>query len=63
MFCPQTYIDMALWFGLVLRLIYIGDVFTAILSVIATRDSHYLLALATLGEATEMEMILIAKVK
>jgi hypothetical protein len=25
-------------------------------------DSHYLLALATLGEATEIEMILIAKV-
>jgi hypothetical protein len=28
----------------------------------ATRDSHYLLALATLGDATEIEMILITKV-
>jgi hypothetical protein len=45
-----------------LRLIYIGDVFTAIWLAAATCDSHYLLALATLGKATEVKMILIAKV-
>ncbi len=45
-----------------LRLIYIGDVFIVISPATATRDSHYLLALATLGKATEIEMILIAKV-
>jgi hypothetical protein len=44
------------------RLVYIGVDFTAISPVTATRDSHYLLAFATLGEVTEMEMILIAKV-
>ncbi len=43
-------------------LIYIGGLFTAISSATATRNSHYLLALATLGEATEIEMILMAKV-
>ncbi len=36
--------------------------FTAILLTTVKRDSHYLLALATLGEATQIEMILIAKV-
>jgi hypothetical protein len=34
----------------------------AISPATATRDSHYLLALATLGEATDIEMILIDKV-
>jgi hypothetical protein len=37
-----------------LRLIYIGVVFTMILLAAATRDSHYFLALATLGDATEI---------
>jgi hypothetical protein len=45
-----------------LRLIYIGNVFMAILPGTVTRDNHYLLALATLGEATEIEIILIAKI-
>jgi len=39
----------------------VGNVFTAILLSTATHDSHYLLALATLGDATEIEIILIAK--
>jgi hypothetical protein len=34
----------------------------AISPATVTADSHYLLALATLGKATEIEMILIAKV-
>jgi hypothetical protein len=34
----------------------------AILPLTATCDSHYLLALATLGKATEIELILKAKV-
>ncbi len=46
----------------ILWLIYIGDVFTRILLATETRDSHYLLPLATLGKVTEIEMILIAKV-
>jgi hypothetical protein len=33
----------------------------AISPATATRDNHYLLALATLGKVTEIEMILIAK--
>ena len=45
-----------------MRLVYIGNVFTVILPVTETHDSHYLLALATLGDATEIEIILIAKV-
>jgi hypothetical protein len=45
-----------------LRLIYIGDVFMVISLATVTCDSHYLLALATLGEASEIEMILNAKV-
>jgi hypothetical protein len=45
-----------------LRLIYIGDVSMAILQATVTHDCHYLLALATLGKATEIEIILIAKV-
>ncbi len=45
-----------------LRLIYIGNVFTVISLVTATYDSSYLLALTTLHKATEIEMILIAKV-
>jgi hypothetical protein len=36
----------------VLRLIYIGDVFMAIMPVTVTHDSHYLLALATLDDPT-----------
>jgi hypothetical protein len=40
-----------------LRLIFISDVFTAISPATATRNSHYLLALATLGEATEIEIV------
>jgi len=39
-----------------LRLVYIGDVFMVISPATETCDSHYLLALATLGEATEIEM-------
>jgi hypothetical protein len=49
-------------FKSLLRLLYIGDVFMAISPATVTRDSHYLLALATLGKVTEIEIILIAKV-
>jgi hypothetical protein len=42
-----------------LWLIYIGDVFMAILPVTVTRDCHYLLALATLGGATEIGSFLL----
>jgi hypothetical protein len=45
-----------------LWLIYIGYVFTTILSVTQTRDCHYLLALAILGRTTEIGSFLLAKV-
>ncbi len=48
--------------SLIFWLIYIGNVFTAISPATATCDSHYLVALATLGEVTVIEMILIAKI-
>ncbi len=35
-----------------LRLVYIGDVLTAIMPATATHDSHYLFVMATLGSAT-----------
>ncbi len=41
-----------------LMLVYTGDVFMAISPATATRDSHYLLALATLGDATEIGLFL-----
>jgi hypothetical protein len=49
-------------FILDLRFVYIGNVFTVILLVTATCDSSFFLALTTLDKATEIEMILIAKV-
>ncbi len=41
-----------------LKLVYIGNVFMAISPVTATHDSHYLLALATLGDVKEIGSLL-----
>ena len=43
-------------------IVYNGVVFKAITTATATRDSHYLLALATLDNATEIGSFLLAKV-
>jgi hypothetical protein len=46
----------------VYRLVYIGDVFAAKSLAKATCDSHYLLALATLGGMKEIGSFPLAKV-
>jgi hypothetical protein len=42
--------------------VYIGEVGTIMLATMTSNSNTLVLALATLGEATEIEMILIAKV-